>query len=176
MKRLAVIIGFFLLLAVVQNSFFASLPGALPLFPLILTVGVYLLQHQSQSLGGWLIVANGIFFDYWHLQNVPLETLSYSLTALAAWYMAKHVFSNRSLYGVLACGLTSLVILKVMQMGILGLLWLRETESVSWDYFYQEAFWTALLMISGLIILFPFANRIKKILQKTFFLPQRETF
>ncbi|MBU0646155.1 hypothetical protein KJ611_01595 [Patescibacteria group bacterium] len=176
MIRLAVFTLAFLGLAIIQNSFFASLPGVLPLWPLILAVGVYLLQHQSLTAGAWLIAANGLFLDLFHLQMVPAETISYLLTALAAAYSAKHVFSNRSLYGVLACGSATFGVLKLSQMAILGLVWLREAEQVDWTVFSRETFWSGILLMIGLLLLFPFAVRIKKLLHKSFFVSQRDTF
>lgn len=168
MSRFFALLALFLILFAMQNGFFASLPGALPLFPLLLTAGVYLLQHQSLSAGAWLIAANGLYLDWLHLQAVPLESVSYIVTALAAAYLATHVFSNRSLYGVIACGLAALAVLKLSQFAILGLIWIRETESVVWPIFYQETAWSALLLLVGLIVMFPFASRIKKFLQKIF--------
>lgn len=174
MIRSILFLMFFLLLAIVQYSFFTSLPGILRLFPLILTVGVYLLQHQSSSVGAWLIVANGLFVDFYELQMVPMESISCILAALVAGYLAKHVFSNRSLYGVLACGIVVFGVIKISQICILGLVWIRNAEDIYWHIFYQETLWSLGLLIIGLILLFPFATRIKQLLNKSFLISERE--
>ena len=166
-KALALTI-LFLLLAVVQTSFFSSLPGLLAYAPLVLACGVYLRQHVQERSGALWIVGFGIFLDLLAIPSFPFETISYAAAAAVASLTAGRVFSNRSWYGLLACGASSVVALGMSRAVVLSIVSLRRPELVSWAAFGETFLWNMALLPVLLSLCFAFAGQIRSFLRTTF--------
>ncbi len=165
----------FLTLALVQTSFFASLPSPLSLTPLVFAGGVYALQHLGAKDGAWWLVGIGLFLDLFRIGTMPGETVAYALAALAAIWLSGHVFSNRSLYGMIGCAFLSLSVLHLARAGILALVNLSDPSVVPWSLFLSFAAWQYVLVGALMVILFSLSKRMKKALKRVLILPSRET-
>lgn len=105
-RTIVVVIGLAVLL-LLETATFASFPGPLRFLPLTLAVGVYLVQLRGWWAGVWLIAIFGMLLDVLRLSPIPFQTLAYAAAATAVWMSAHALFSNRSLYGILGCGIAA---------------------------------------------------------------------
>lgn len=96
-----------LLAACFETGFVASIPGPLGFLPFTLAAGTYLTQSRGWWGGPWLIAGFGLFSDAAGLSPIPGQTFAYAAAAAAAWLSARELFSNRSLYGILGCGVVA---------------------------------------------------------------------
>jgi len=158
----------FLLLAVIQTSFFSSLPGILAYTPLVIAAGIYLRQHVQELGGALWIVAFGLFLDVLAIPSFSFETLSYGTAAIVVSLSSQHVFSNRSWYGLLACGGLSVVAMNVTRAIVLGAVSLQHPERVSWHAFGNTVVWNLALLFVLLAIFFAFAGQIRSFLKTAF--------
>lgn len=165
-KALALTIVF-LLLAVIQTSFFASLPGLLAYVPLVVACGVYLRQHVQERSGALWIAGFGIFLDVLAIPSFPFETVSYGAAAIVASLTAGRVFSNRSWYGLLACGASSVAALTMTRAIVLLIIGLRLPERVSWVAVGDTLLWNMILLPVILSLCFAFAGQIRSFLRTT---------
>lgn len=168
MTKAIALVLLFLMLAIVQTSFFSSLPGVLAYTPLVIAAGIYLRQHVQEESGALWIVAFGLFLDVLAIPSFPLETLSYGAAAVMVSLTSQHVFSNRSWYGLLACGGSAVVAMNVVRAITLGIVSLRHPERVSWHAFGNTALWNLVLLFALLAIFFAFAGQIRSFLKTTF--------
>jgi len=160
----------FLILIVLQSSFIPSLPWIFSATPIIVASSTYLVQHFSLSDGAWWLIAFGLSLDTLNIGQAPLETLSYTLAAIAITIGAKHLFSNRSLYGVIGSALTALTVIFISESIILSLVWLRQPEIVDWSIHWTY-FWQAIItVIIPLIALFSFARSLRESIMEILFL------
>jgi rod shape-determining protein MreD len=176
MTRLVALLALFLLLVIVQTSFFASLPGLLAYTPLVLAAAVYLLQHVGERAGALWILWLGVFLDLLAIPSFPLESISYAAAALVAYLSAQRIFSNRSWYGLIACGVLTVLTLSSIRALTLGVILIRRPERVSWNAYFDTLFWDLALMVVLLSVFFLFARHIRGFLKTTFMLsPDRDT-
>ena len=166
MARNILLILFFLLTVALQLSFIASLPWFFPATPLVLVLSVYLIQlHSILACSSWLIFY-GLILDYLHLGSGPLEILTHGAAAVAAVLFARRLFSNRSLYGVVACVLASYFVWRFFQILLLLIFfWLRSLE-VDWRHFLSDTGWGALLSVLLTTVLFYSAGRMRQGLRR----------
>jgi rod shape-determining protein MreD len=155
----------FLTLSVLQTSFFASLPGVLAYTPLVLSSGIYLLQHVGERTGAYWIAGFGLFIDVMGIPSFPAETASYACAALAADASARNLFSNRSWYGLAACGITTALSMAAARGCILLAVELAHPERISWSAYADTLVWNAVLGTALLSIFFSFAGQIRKFLR-----------
>lgn len=93
------------LLACAETGLVASVPGPLRALPLVLAVGVYLVQLRGWRPGIWLIAGFGLLLDLLGIGPSPAQTLAYGAAAFVVAVLSERLFSNRSLYGILGCGI-----------------------------------------------------------------------
>lgn len=168
MMRPAAAFFLFLALAILQTSFFASLPGLLAYTPLVIAAGVYLVQHAGERAGAFWIAGFGLFLDILALSSFPGETVSYAAAGVAAFLSAQHLFSNRSWYGLIACGASAVISLNVVRAVVLAAVALRHPERVSWAAFGDTLLWNLVLVALLLSLLFTFAKQIRGVLRAGF--------
>jgi len=177
MSRIFVAFLAFFFLFVFQTSFIHALPGWLMLLPVFFAVSVYFTQHHSLAIGAIWLSAYGIMLDLLHINHVPLEFISYSAAGLVALVLSRRLFSNRSLWGVLACGAVSSGTLFLFHVLILFVVQLRAPEHVAWNTFLNESLVIFLSLLLLLFLLFQFAGSFRTILIKSFLLSKKhETF
>ncbi len=104
MTRFLVSGCFFLAAFVFETSFLVSLPLFFSLSPFVFACGVYLIQHHGLLDGFFWILFYGLFIQLFHLHVSPFPLIGYATAAAVCLFTARQVFSNRSLYGVIACG------------------------------------------------------------------------
>ncbi|MFC1788085.1 rod shape-determining protein MreD [Patescibacteria group bacterium] len=168
---------FFVILAIIQISFLHSLPWAFSATPLVFAFSTYLIQHRSLTLGIWWIIIFGFCLDLIKIGITPHEIISYTLGAIVAYSSARRLFSNRSFYGILACGIISYMTLIVSEIIILSIYSLTSLTHISWTNFTEYAVWSSSMLIVVLMILFVFAAKIRRLLFRSFILSKtQETF
>lgn len=158
----------FLALAILQTSLFSSLPSWLAYTPLVVAAGVYLVQHGGERAGAFWIAGFGLFLDILALSSFPLEAVSYAAAGVAAYVSAQHLFSNRSWYGLVACGAAAVLSLNAVRALVLGVVSLRHPERVSWLAFGDTLLWNLILVAVLLTLFFAFAKQIRGLLRAGF--------
>lgn len=91
-------------LFLLERSLVASLPDPLMRLPLVLCAGTYLVQHLLLLDGAAWIILAGALSDAFALTPAPAGTLAGAAAAFAAVMLSRRAFTNRSLWGILACG------------------------------------------------------------------------
>ncbi|MBM5790091.1 hypothetical protein FJZ23_03335 [Candidatus Parcubacteria bacterium] len=94
----------FLILFLLETSFATSLPFPFALIPLTFSAAIFRLQHRGLSDGAVWVLAYGLLLQVLPLSASPLPALSWGAAALVSLVSARHIFSNRSLLGVVATG------------------------------------------------------------------------
>lgn len=168
MMKFLISMAIFIVLVVIQTGFIASLPAPLLLTPLLLAVSVYLIQHHGLYVGAYWLALYGVWLDIFGVGTAPVETLAYTLAAVAALWGSRRFFSNRSVYGILACGLAAELIITLVHAITISLVWFKTPASAAWTAFFASAAWTVFLMFVLLVILFQFAKSIRTGLLKSF--------
>lgn len=165
MTRFAAAFLLFLGFSILQTSFFASLPGWLAYTPLVVAAGVYLVQHGGERAGAFWVAGFGLFLDILALSSFPLEAASYAAAGIAAYVSAQHLFSNRSWYGLIACGTSAILSLNAVRAVVLAAISLQHPERVSWAAFGDTLLWNLVLVAVLLTIFFAFARQIRTFLR-----------
>lgn len=171
MIRFAVTALSLLALIGLQHGFLASLPYPLPLLPLTFAAGIYAAQRKLLAEGAWGIAGYGIILDSMRLGAVSLESLSYSVAAIVGFLLARRVFSNRSVYGVVGCAMVSFAALVAVQAAIMAVMGLRAPESIDWRSFIMETGISFALLGAFVVVLFVVATRIGSSVAHGFMLP-----
>jgi hypothetical protein len=167
-SRWLAMIMVFLSLAAIQTSFIASLPGWLAFTPLVVAAGVYMVQYEGQAAGAVWIMVFGLFLEIMSIPSFPWETFSYLVGAAICYFSARHVFSNRSWYGLAACGVAVVLGMHLVRAAVLAVVSLRQPEGAPWNAFADSLVWNALLMVGLLTVLFIFGRPLRHALRRAF--------
>lgn len=160
--RVLIHVFLFLLVFAVQFGLISSAIPFVTSLPIILVIGVYLIQHESAPIGMIWIIGEGILLDSWFLEPFRISLFLAVLMAAFTMLYASRIFSNRSFYGVVGCGLLALLSIGVIEFIILGILWVQAPERIHWGLFLQD-FWLEVLSFLLLIALFyPFFGTLKR--------------
>ncbi len=154
MKRAFLAFILFLLLTVFETSFLASLPRPFLYTPLVLAASVYLIQHRSSRIGLWWLLGYGLFLDVTHLGFTAAETIVYLITGILTYLVSRHMFTNRSLYGVISGGVVAFVSSSVLHLLILLLERIYSQNIFLWLEWLNMLFWQATLLLILLLIIF----------------------
>jgi hypothetical protein len=150
---------FMLALILFELSFVSALPFGLSTTPLVFLVLIYLLQrHNNHSALVWLVFY-GFTLDYFHLAVVFPETITYLLAAVVAYFVARHMFSQHSFYGVLACASVSYLTILFVQSLSLLVQWIGDPLYVDWSAYGEFVFWRYVMMVSLLFFVYPIGKR-----------------
>ena len=153
---------FFILLTVFETSFIASLPAPFVAIPLVLAVSVYIIQYHGSVTGVWWMAGYGLFLDILGVGSFTGQTFLYLAAGLLAYQLSQHLFTNRSLYGIITSGgVAWLVIVFVQSMVFIYHYIILENQlsffSLS-SFFLSELFF----LIIMLVIIFQGSHYIKK--------------
>lgn len=151
----------FLLLAEGETVFLRALPYPFIFAPLVFSVGLYLYQHLSLSVGLWWLLVFGFFLDFWRIGSVPGESFFYALTVGATIFLSRRFFTNRSFYGVNACVFLSGLILHLTHGLYLFFKTLGNPEIIVWSEFFQTVFWSEFFSLLIVSFLFLFLGRLR---------------
>lgn len=158
MTRVLLSSVFFLTAFIFETSFLSSLPWIFGLIPFVFALGIYLIQHQGLSDGFFWIVAYGVLLWLLHLNASPISAFAYPLCAWVGWLSARHIFSNRSFYGVVACGIIGMIPLMIVDAGLLFFSSLSTNGNELWGGFFQYHGWRILLLMLLTLLLFRFSR------------------
>lgn len=176
MMRIILWVFMISLFSVVETSFFHSLPGWLTLTPFVLGVCVYFVQHQGVHAFIWWLPLHGLFLSSLSAGFTSMEVLPYCVSALLISVSAKHLFSNRSYYGVLSCALVGFAGIVFTESLILLFSQLSHVQ-VHWITFLRQSLIRLLLLFMLLTAIYPFAKRIRSFLVSFSLLPEpRKTY
>lgn len=156
---------FFLLSFLLETSFFTSLPSLFAFTPLVFAAGVYLLQHQGIIDGLIWIIVYGFLLQVFHLFVSPMPVLVFLLGALVSALSARHLFSNRSLYGVLACALTGYASVVIAEFVILFSRSLLGPTDPVWSAFFTNHGYRTLMLMVVVLFLYTLARPIHFLFQ-----------
>lgn len=176
MMRVLVLLIIIVSTVIVETTFVSGLAPVIRLVPLSVAFGLTLIQHHGVRAGMWWILAIGLFLDFFRLGPVFPIFPAYLLTAFCADRLAAHLFSNRSYYALLGCGITVMSILFCAIFLIAGLQFLLFHERAAWGNLFSDGVisnvWTAIL----LNVFFISSGWIRAGLQKVFILQhERQT-
>jgi len=162
--------------SLIEVSFFRSLPGFFTLTPLVFALSVYFVQHQGVNQFIWWLPIHGIFLDSLLSGFITFNFFPFVVAAILVSFSAKHLFSNRSYYGVLSCALMGYVGL-ILTEAIILFIQQFSNLSFDWSLFLREALLRLILLLIVITIFFPFAKRIRGILVSLSLLPEpRKTY
>lgn len=162
MMRIIIATLLLLALAAIETSFIASLPGILALIPLVLMAAVYFIQHRGSTIGIWWLAGYGLFLDVMGIGYVMGETVIYLIVGILAYLVSQRTFSNRSLYGVLGCGLFAIVISIALHLGVQLVKTIYSKSDILWIEAGTFYLWQTVLLIIALFLVFSLSSRLKK--------------
>lgn len=154
----------FLVLVLFETSFLTSLPSPLSLTPFVFGLSVYLIQHQGLLDGLYWIGGYGLFLQLLHLSPTPFPLLLFPIAGVVSYLSARHLFSNRSLYGVMACGLVGSLSLFFLELIFLFFHLNASDSPVLWTEVFREDGMRLFMLLSVIILFFLIAKPIRSIL------------
>lgn len=151
MIRVAISAVLFFVAFFIETSFISSLPSIFSTIPIVFGLSVYLIQNQNIYDGiGWMI-GYGFLIDLMNMNDIPFYTISTAIATLIAVTTARHIFSNRSFYGVMTCSLSSYAALVIVESFM---------TSFEWPIFLQMHFERLVMLMIIVGILFYTAPKI----------------
>jgi len=159
MTRVAISTILFLTVFLIETSFISSLPSIFSAIPLVFALSVYLIQYQGVSDGIAWMIGYGFLTDLMHLSDVSFSTIPILAAVIVTVISAKHLFSNRSFYGVIACAVSSYATFVLIEAFF---------ASNDWSVFFQTHAERLGMLIVVVAILFSLAPHIRKIVQVMF--------
>jgi hypothetical protein len=166
MIRSAVLIAVFLLLSSFELGGVSAFPVPVDRLPLLLVVSVFCFQFLNIHAAPWWVLAHGLVVDLSHVSFVPFELLSYLVAAIAMILASRHLFTNRSFWGILGTftlsllALTSSEILIAIGQSFFGSVTLSMT-----DILLVRA-WGLLTGGLMLLMLFPLSEFFKRLFKR----------
>ncbi len=164
MIRYALSTILFLLVFLFETSFLSSLPFPFNVTPFVFGTGVYLLQHQGLKDGLMWIIGFGLLTHMLHTSIFPFPALAFLVGAMVSYLSARHVFSNRSLYGVIGCALSGFVGLLITESSVRFIRSLISSFDADWSVHFVTDGYRIILLVVVIVILYTFAKPIRLLL------------
>ncbi|MBU0531744.1 MAG: hypothetical protein ABIG32_03945 [Candidatus Uhrbacteria bacterium] len=149
-------------LATIETSLIASLPGVLALIPLVLMAAVYFIQHRGSTIGIWWLAGYGLFLDVMGIGYGIGETVIYLIVGVLAYLVSQRTFSNRSLYGVLGCGLFAISTSAVLHLGFQFVKTTYTENDILWIEAGTFYVWQVAILMIALFLVFNLSSRLEK--------------
>lgn len=153
-----VLLSFFLFIAffVFETSFLNSLPWFFPSIPFVFGISVFLIQHYGISDGAVWIFGHGLLLDVLHLDGLSFTSISAVTASFVAVLCARHIFSNRSFYGVISCAGCSFASLIIVDSFLIFIRLLSSPINGFWrSFIFLNLKETALLIVFvGILFIF----------------------
>jgi uncharacterized membrane protein len=108
----------------------------------------------------WIVVF-GFLLQLLHISIFPFPALGFMIAGIVSLLSARHVFSNRSLYGIIACALTGFLALMITEFGVLLAQSLTSSVDQDWSVLFLIYGYRAALLIAVVIILYTLAKPIR---------------
>ncbi len=154
MKRIFLIV-FFVLLSMCELGFVSALPFPVDRLPLVLVASVFLFQSLDVRPAAWWMVLHGVFLDLLQTSSIRFEIVPHAVAALVLVLASRHLFSNRSFWGVLGTFALSLFALSCTEILLSIFQALFEDFSLSFDVLVAMRLWGLGLGTLLLLIFFP---------------------
>jgi len=158
----------FLFVFMFETSFLSSLPSILSLTPLILGLSIYLLQSYGLIDGFIWMCVYGIFLNTFHFSTIPFVSLAWIMAGIVASVMARHVFSNRSFYGSVACAYCGFFALVLTESLLAWSAYFVRGSFIDWSDFFFTHLLRAFLLLLVMTVLFACTRRIRNLLPHPF--------
>ena len=163
-------------LAVVQLSFVSGLPGWLKFLNLILIALVFVLAVADLKLALWWGLGAGLLLDIFSFQPFGIYMVCLGLTLLAANFLSKNFFTDRSLYSFFALIFFSSFIFEFF---FIFLNYLAQPSGGGEVAFLNYNFWSSFLKqtivnLAAVAVIFYALNFISKRLRPVFLVRQRK--
>ncbi len=155
-----------LLLILIQTSLIAALPGWLSLIPLVVAFAVFGIQYFMSPAFIGLLSVYGIWVDFFGIGRTTSETLTWTLAGMATVLAARWLFSNRSWYGLMACGIACSVTHAFFALILQTLVsWRYDLPFEPWVV-TEQSFQELLLLLVFLWVLFSLARQGTKLFRR----------
>ncbi|MBI5793640.1 hypothetical protein HZA87_00940 [Candidatus Uhrbacteria bacterium] len=158
MIRLIFLIVAFILLSTGELGFISALPFPMDRTPLLLVVSVFLFQSFDVGPSAWWVVFHGLMLDLMGTSFVRLETLSYSAAAVVLVLCSRHLFSNRSFWGILGTFTLSLLALTCMEVILSVFQVIFQNGSLSFQALLSLRLWGLGMGAILLLLFFPLSE------------------
>ncbi len=145
-----------------QTSFIAALPGWLSLIPLVVALGVFGIQYFTSPAFILTLLAYGIWVDFLGIGRIDWETISWMVAGAATLLAARWLFSNRSWYGLMACGVACGFTHTVVALILMSLFSWRDDVPMHIAAFLIQSLQELVLLLFFLWILFFLARHSAK--------------
>lgn len=158
----------FFVVFVFETSFLSSLPWFFPSVPFVFGLSVYLIQHEGIVDGAVWIFAFGLLFDIAQLNGLSVSTAPAIAASVAALLSARHLFSNRSFYGMIACAFCSYTVWILVDSIIIFIRLLSSPMDDFWRQYFIVHGYRLLLLVLFVGIMFVFGQRMRGVIYKLF--------
>lgn len=157
-------LAIFLALFSIETSFIYSLPSPVDRIPLVITAVVFLYLYVGFPNVLWWMVFHGILLDTFSLSFVPFHWLAYVAAAVVTLLASRHVFSNRSFYGVAATTTIAIATLMIMEVLLATLGSVFGSSQQFFGAIVSVRLWGMGLGALLLLLIFPVAPKLKSTL------------
>jgi len=158
----------FLTLFTLEVSFIHALPTPLDRMPLVITGVVFLYLYVDFPAVLWWLIFHGILLQVFALSFTPFQLIAYIAAAAVTVLASRHVFSNRSFYGVAS----------TTALAVATILFVEITLSLGGSFFGQipvpfgtllhVRLWGIVLSALALLLLFPLSTKLRGALHSLF--------
>lgn len=158
----------FLTLFTLEVSFIHALPVPFDRMPLMLTSVVFLYLYVGFPAVLWWLIFHGILLQVFVLDFAPFHLLAYIAAAIVTVLASKHVFSNRSFYGVASTTALAIVTVLLVEilLSVIGTFFGQ--VSVPFGILLHVRLWGIALSALVLLLLFPLSTKLRGALHSLF--------
>lgn len=160
-----------LTLTILEQGIFSPLP-------LVFLSGVLILHYVRPVIGWFWLASGGILLDLFGLPAWP-ETVAFALAGALGIFLARRVFTNRSLYAMMGLGVSMYAVVAVTWILTAVVRSLQDRAPLDLEDTLVFIGWQALAFLLGLLVTFLMSRRLAKSLRTLFFvrqLPERAPY
>lgn len=154
-----------LFLFTIQVSFIQALPYPFDRTPLVLVVAIYAYQYRNVQRAWWWLICYGFIVDLFAIAPTALQTLVYALVGGVMILVARHIFTNRSFYGMAATAVVCLVVLTMYELVVMWFLSLTASETFSWKTLLVAQLWAGFFACVLFLFILPPLRHVSGTLQ-----------
>lgn len=156
-------------LAVIQVSLFAVLPGPLRLIQPVFIVGVLLYHLIRPQIGAVWLILGGVVLSV--LGDRPGTILvAYAASAILGIFLARSVFTNRSVYAMMGLGAVMFLPLAIVDGIVAGTEAVRGIAPISFGRFFAIEAVALVVLVLSLLLTYDLGRRLLRRIQRLVFL------
>jgi len=158
-------IAAFLVIGCIEISFINSLPFPWNLFPLMLIIGIFVLQQINTQIGLLWIIGSGVLMDFLVGYNHLPQFIHFTLLAILLVIISRFIFSTRSYYSLLALSFITVIFLFGYDLALGAILSIFANYNLEhWAAELGRTYlWTLLFIVCSFTVMLFFEKKIKKI-------------